>query len=779
MFFTGRRAPPQAKFQKLTAEDLHPQSAEIEGHWDFGDGRKRTTDKAFLDPESEALKWVNVMLGNDGPEPDLSGGMIPAVAPPFGMTRWTPQTRQNFVSMCPYNQTDTKLHGFLGTHQPAIWMGESGPSQISAGLGAVVTDFDKRGLPFQRSTEYASANYYTNVLDAGVGDIFAEMTATSRVGHLRFTFESDAAPHIVVQASRESIVINQENTPFRKTDNVTFPDGEITIDRKRREVFGWNDERQDRILVGDDLPAKSFKGYFVARFSEPFEDVGISRYGELEPGVTTGTGKVLAGYVTFSSKKVEVRVGVSFISIEQARRNINLEIPDGQTLETTSRQTRSAWSDKLDRLTVSGATPQNRTVLFSSFAHTLVYPYEISEDTSYYSGYVDEVVKGTSYSGYSIWDTFRAETAWLLFLAPERVGGMISSMLQDYQQGGWLPMWKNLVETNIMVGTHSDVIIAQAMQAGVRDFDWREAWEAVKKDAYQPPDRDTELRFEDREEHTPQEVRAGLTEYMELGYVADDLHSESGSRTLDYAYDDWAASIVARHVGHHEDAEKLLERSKSYHNIWNAETGFMEAKRSDGTWAGEKAGWTEGDHWAYSLTVMHDVPGLIGLMGGNKSFVQFLDRHFDGGHNLHTNEPSHHIPYLYMYAGAPHKTQERVLHVGQNDYNHTALGLSGNEDCGQMSAWYLFSALGFYPVDPASATYVIGTPFFDNITLQLPGASRPLSIHAKGASDRSKYIKSVTIDGKQHDSIFITHEQIKNGADIVFEMDATPQVWGF
>lgn len=255
------------------------------------------------------------------------------------------------------------------------------------------------------------------------------------------------------------------------------------------------------------------------------------------------------------------------MTITHKPRNIDLEVPDKQTLETTARATRQAWKDKSDQLKVTGASPANLTVLYTAFAHTLVYPYIISEPTghamarssaemvseqSYYSGYTDTIERGISYSGYSIWDTFRAETAWLLFTAPERVGPMITSMLQDYQQAGRLPMWKNIVETNIMVSTHADSIIAQAMQAGVRDFDWDLAWEAVRKDAFVPPDRDTELRlglieymllylftdwrrFADREEHTPQEARAGLTEYMKLGYVADDLHSEAGSRTLDYA----------------------------------------------------------------------------------------------------------------------------------------------------------------------------------------------------------------------------------------------------
>lgn len=296
--------------------------------------------------------------------------------------------------------------------------------------------------------------------------------------------------------------------------------------------------------MGDELPAKNFKGYFVARFSEPFEHAGTSNYGELSDALT-GDGEVLSAFVKFArgTLGVTVRVGVSFLSVDQARHNIDLEIPDGQSLEATSAGVREEWAAKLDLLTVSGATPANKTVLYTGFSRTLVYPYEIHENAGsveapewlYYSGYLDGVTEGLSYSGYSIWDTFRATTAWQLLVAPERVPSMITSMLQDYKQGGWLPMWKNIVETNIMVGTHADSVIAQAMSAGVKGFDWDVAWEAVHKNTYTPPDRDTELRFADREEHTPQEVRAGLTEYMKNGWVADDLHTEAGSRTLDYA----------------------------------------------------------------------------------------------------------------------------------------------------------------------------------------------------------------------------------------------------
>lgn len=343
-----------------------------------------------------------------------------------------------------------------------------------------------------------------------------------------------------------------------------------------------------------------------------------------------------------------------------------------------------------------------------------------------------------------------------------------------------------------MVGTHADAVLAQAMRAGVEDFGGfgkEKVWEAVREDAFTPPERDTELRYFDREEGTPQEARAGLTEYMALGYVAADLHSEAGSRTLDYAYDDHAAAIIATHLSLPASTIDLLRnRSLSYKNMWNAEKGFMESRNSDGSWAGEDEGWTEGDHWAYSLDVMHDVPGLIELMGGNQTFIDFMNRHFDEGHNLHTNEPSHHIPYLYIFAGAPYKTQEWVRSLGRSEYNHTAAGLSGNEDCGQMSAWYIFSALGVYPVDPASAKYVLGAPFFDKITLRLPRApwydgddtreEKVWEVVAEGASEGKVYVKSLKIEGHEMEEVEVGHDILVKGGKWIWEMEETPQVWG-
>ncbi|KAI0686232.1 glycoside hydrolase family 92 protein [Earliella scabrosa] len=727
----------------------------------------------FSKPASSAVDYVNPFIGNGGDSPNGSGGMIPSTAPPFAMTRWTAQTRQNYVSMTPYNYTDTTIHGFQGTHQPAIWMGESGPAIIAVGAGQVQPVFENRGMSFTRENEIATASYYSVLMDAiEGGTIHAEQSATSRVGHLRFTFQDTGAPWVLVEATRASVMGSDDPT------NVTYPHGTIAIDPARREITGRNPERQD-FIIGPS-PAPSFAGYFCARFDVPFADFGTAQNGTIDEGASEGEGALLSGFARFAegTKVVNVRVGVSFISVEQACKNVDNEVPDGTTLEQTAEKTRAEWAEKLDRIEVEGATEEQNVIFYTAVFHTLQYPYEQSEDGKYYSGYDDTVHEGESYTGYSIWDTFRAEWAWQILLAPERIPGMVTSMLQDYREGGWLPMWKNIVETNIMVGTHADSLVAEAVVKGIRDFDLETAWEAVLKDATVPPDNDWNTSYYDREQNVGYEVRAGLSSvYATHGWVASDIHSEAASRTLDYAYDDYAASVLAATLSKDDWATKLRERAfAAPFSIFNNETGFMEARNADGSWAGQDAGWTEGDMWAYTFDVVHDVPELIRRRGGNASFVEFLDEHFNGGHNDHTNEPSHHIPYYYSLAGAATKSQELIREIAEVNYNTSANGLSGNEDCGQMSAWYIFSALGFYPVDPVSAEYVIGTPFFDKVTLHLPGAKHPLVISSKGAPHKP-YIKSVSVNGKKVRSPVITHADIAAGGHLKFEMSDKPQAW--
>ncbi|KAI0693475.1 glycoside hydrolase family 92 protein [Cytidiella melzeri] len=737
---------------------------------------RKNLPAAFSHPPSDAVDHVDPLIGNGGDSPNGSGGMIPSTAPPFAMTRWVAQTRQNYVSVTPYNHTDTMIHGFQGTHQPAIWMGESGQVIVVPGAGDVQSVFEKRGMNFSHDDEVLTPSYYSARLEARTGGtILAEQSATSRVGHLQFTFSDTERPYVLIEASRASVMGSADPT------NVTFPLGSVDIVPSRHEITGYNKERQD-FIIGPN-PAPGFAGYFCARFSEPFEEWGTANNsdGRVFAGDTQREGTQVSGYVRFqpSVRVVEVRIGVSFISVDQARANLDAEIPDGTTLTDTATGVRQAWVEKLDRIKIEGASDDAQKVFYTAVFHSLQYPYEQSEGGRYYSGYDDSVHEGESYTGYSIWDTYRAIWAWQMLLAPERINGMIQSMLQDYEEGGWLPMWKNIVETNIMVSIHADSLIAEAVLKGFTDFDLDLAYEAVHKDATVPPDDDWTISYFDREEqNVGYEVRAGLSSvYTSDGWVANDIHSESASRTLDYAYDDYAVSVLASFLEKTDDAAFFRNRSLTTpFTIFNSETGFMEARNRSGSWAGQDEGWTEGDMWAYTFDVVHDVETLIEKRGGNSSFVAFLDEHFNGGHNDHTNEPSHHIPYLYSLAGAASRTQERVREIAASNYNSSVNGLSGNEDCGQMSAWYIFSVLGFYPVNPVSGDYVVGSPFYDRVTISLPGKPNPLVIASKGAGTKP-YVASLKVNGSSADIPLIRHDQIASGGEIDFVMSDKPTPW--
>lgn len=501
--------------------------------------------------------------------------------------------------------------------------------------------------------------------------------------------------------------------------------------------------------------------------------------------------------------RVEVRTGVSYVSVEQARKNLDIQIPDDATFESTVENVKQEWLEKLGRITIDGVNDTDpdhdpRTIWYTGLFHALQYPSDFSEPTSkdkdgtrvFYSGYTDQVYRQNDsyYQSWSIWDTYRAEHSILTLFAPERVNSMMRSLLRIFDWSGWLPMWANMVETNIMIATNADVVLANALQRGFRGFNIAKAWAAVQKDAYTPPDHDTELLYYDREPGTSYEARAGLTAYMKQGWVYNDGWAESASRTLDYAFNDYACSIVGSHAGADQGViTALQDRSRNYANLWNNETQFMQARNGNGTWANNTWGWTEGDDWVYTFDVMHDVEGLAKLFGSRESMRDKLDAHFQAGHNEQSNEPSHHVPYLYSVLGYPSQAAEEIRNIAWTNYNATSGGLSGNEDLGQMSAWYIFSALGFYPVNPASDEYVVGTPFFEKISIRLPSEASTggvmtdqpenvLVISAPGAPTKP-YIKGLKVDGKQVSVPILQHGQIIHATEIEFEMSEVPTSW--
>ena len=372
----------------------------------------------------------------------------------------------------------------------------------------------------------------------------------------------------------------------------------------------------------------------------------------------------------------------------------------------------------------------------------------------------------------------------LVFTQPNRVNSMITAMLQMYKEGGRLPMWPNPAETNIMISLHADAVIADAYVKGLRGFDAKLAYEAVIKDATVPPVNDTLLAYGDRDKWTGFEARAGLTAYKKLGYVPFGKTAESVSRTIEYAIDDYAIAQFAKAMGKAADHDRLLKQSANYKNLFDKGSNFFLPKNEDGKFhtfnpkdkMGRQDGFTEGDQWTYAFGALHDPAGMIELMGGAENFAAKLNQNFEENHYHHDNEPGHHYIFMYDYCGQPWKTQELVRKHTTENYRNQPLGINGNEDCGQMAAWYIFGVMGFYPVVPGSGMYAIGAPQFPvfNLTYSVNGSPRILQIKANNLSDANKYIQSVTLDGKRMLTPFISHHDIINGSSLVFDMGPEP-----
>ena len=702
---------------------------------------------------TDAVDRVNPYIGTGSGKIGY-GGTMPFVTPPFGMTDWTPQTRQNKLSVVSYKYEDTTISGFIGTHQPAIWMGDYGYVTLMPEIGALKTTPEARKLPFKHSDEVARPDYYSVWMDAGNSKrIRTEMTATERCAYMRFTFPAGDDSKVIVEASRPGIA------------------GLTAVSIGTSEIEGYNPDRVDAGLGPFKLP--NFKGYFVVQFRQKFKVAGVYDPKSQPPAEATGA---YAKFTTTDGEVIEARIGTSFISMQQARANLSAEIPEWD-FEALRKKLREQWNEKLSRVTVEGANEDEIKTVTTALYHALLYPRIFSEQGRYYSAYDDKLHSGESYNAYSIWDTFRAENSLLTLVAPERIPGMVTALLNDYKEGGWMPKWPNPSYTNIMIGTHADSLVAEAINKHFKGFDYDLAWKAVYKDAMTPPDDDTQHKWYDREPHTPYEARAGLTYLKQLGYIPTDKTAEAASSTLEDSYDDWCVAQVAKALGKTKDFEFFLHRSLNYQHLFNKETGFMQGKKSDGSWADPKDGWTEGDHWVYTWAVMQDIPGLIAQMGGRDAYNTKLDEHFSGGHNVHSNEPSHHYPYLYDYSGAAWKTQAKVREIANAEYANLPSGIDGDDDCGQMSAWYLFTALGFYPVNPASGDYMIGSPLFKKMTLRLDNG-KTLTVIAENNSDKNVYIQSATLDGKMLNKPVIRYDQIMAGATLKFVMGPSPSQWG-
>jgi predicted alpha-1,2-mannosidase len=704
---------------------------------------------------------VNPLVGS------ASEGMtFPAVGVPFGMTQWTPQTRAGEKKcVAPYYASDTRIQGFRGSHfLSGSCMQDYGSVTLMPLSGTLKLDPVERASAFRRETEVLHPSSYSVDLDDY--GIHADMTGSARSGFLRFRFDRGGKSWILVQ------------------NNARTSDGDIMIDDARQEITGRN--RVRRLYAGRGK-LTGFSGYFVVKLNRPFHVSGTWSGSQIHDGNRTqeSTDGAPGAYISLDLKSgdvVEARVGTSFNSIEEARKNLRAEIRDWN-FDRTQAESRRRWSDALGRIQVT-AESNDRAIFYTALYHSFLLPRTFSDVSGHYPRFagadqVEQAKKFTYYDDFSIWDTFRAVHPLLTILEPDRERDMVRSLIAKGEQGGFLPIfpaWNSY--TQEMIGDHADAIIADAYFKGIRGFDAKEAYRLMRRNAMDSPASD-DLYRDGR-------GRRALPSYLRYGYipledkVPSAFHSqEQVSRTLEYAYDDSLVGAMAKALGHTEDAAIFSKRAQNYHNVLDPETGFVRGRHEDGSWdspfdpAAKYPYITEGLPCQYTFFVPQDIDGLISAVHGRQAFIDKLDALFRGGHYDHGNEPSHHIAYLYDYAGAAWKTQAHVHEIMQSEYRDDPSGLPGNDDAGQVSAWYVFSALGFYPVSPGTPRYEIGTPRFEDAVI-FQSNGRYFHIHANGVREGKFYIRSATLNGIPLTRHWITHSEIAGGGELIFDMSSKP-----
>jgi predicted alpha-1,2-mannosidase len=711
---------------------------------------------------------VNPLMGTNS-KPDLSNGnTYPAISRPWGMNCWMPQTGK-MGSGWAYQYSADKIRGFKQTHQPSPWMNDYGQFALMPGTGKVKVDEDARASWFSHKAETARPYYYSVYL--ADYDLTTEITPTERAARFRFTFPRTDSAYVVIDA----------------LDKGSY----LKILPAQNRIIGYT-TRNSR-----GVPA-NFKNYFIIEFDHPLANPQVFNGKALAIGITELTADhVLAavGFKTRKGEQVNARVASSFISAEQAERNLQELGKDD--FDAVKQQGQKAWNQALGRVEIEGGSEEQQRTFYSCLYRALLFPrkfYELdaSGQPVHYSPFNGEIRPGYLYTDTGFWDTFRALFPLLNLLYPEENAKMQAGLANDYREGGWLPEWASPGYRNIMVGNNSASVVAEAYLKGGRGYDINTLYEALTHGANNAG---------------PMEAvgRAGVQYYNKLGYVPYDVKiNESAARTLEYAYDDFAIAQLAKALGKRKkEIDLYTQRSQNYRKLFDKESGMMRGRNQNGTFQAPfnpfKWGdaFTEGNSWHYTWSVFHDVQGLVNLMGGPKPFVAKLDTLFtlppifddayygeviheiremqiaNMGQYAHGNQPAQHIIYLYNYAAQPWKAQYWARETMNRLYRPTPDGYCGDEDNGQTSAWYVFSALGFYPVCPASDQYVLGAPLFPKATLHLPGG-HDVVLNASTNSAANRYINGLTMNGQPYGHNWLSHAELLKGATLNFEMSAAP-----
>ena len=718
---------------------------------------------------TDPVEWINPLMGTQS-KPDLSNGnTYPTIALPWGMNFWTPQTGKMGDGWA-YTYDADKIRGFKQTHQPSPWMNDYGQFSIMPVTGKKRWMEDDRASWFSHKAEVVKPYYYSVYLaDA---DVTTEITPTERAAQFRFTFPKSEESYVVIDA-------------FNKGSY-------IKIIPSERKIVGYSTRHSHKT-------PDNFKNYFVVVFDKPFVSAEGWKAGELaktELEITTDHAGAIVGFKTQKGEQVNMKVASSFISIEQAEISLKREI-GSDSFNDTRDKAKATWNKTLSRISVEGGTIDQARTFYSSLYRTLFFPnklYEIDakDQIVHWSPYNGKILPGRMFAGTGFWDTFRALYPFLNLMYPSINKEMQEGLANDFKEGGFLPEWSSPGFANIMVGNNSASVVSDAYIKGLRGYDINTLWDAVKHGA-------------NNEGPMTAVGRAGVKYYNELGYVPYDVNiNENAARTLEYAYDDFAIYQLGKALGKPAaEIDSYKKRAMNYKNLFDPSSGLMRGKNKDGKFQSPfnpfKWGdaFTEGNSWHYSWSVFQDVAGLNQLMGGNEKFVQKLDSVFtlppifddsyyggviheiremqiaNMGQYAHGNQPIQHMIYLYNYGGAPWKTQYWVRETMNRMYKPTPDGYCGDEDNGQTSAWYVFSALGFYPVTPATDQYVLGAPLFKKVTLTLENGKK-IEINAPENSDTNRYVDILRYNGKIHTKNWLSHSELQKGAKLDFNMIASP-----
>lgn len=726
----------------------------------------------YVDTRVGTAPSITKTAGVFGKKTEEFGQTLPAVLEPNGMNFWTPQTRDAETKcVAPYYYTDSLMQGFRNSH----WIvggctQDYGSMTLMPLFGQLKCQPTDRSSLFSHDDEMATPSYYSVYLkDYGIK---AEMTGRSRSAIFRFTYNSEGEGFLVVNPNSDE------------------GEGFIEIDTLRREIRGYNPVH--RIYQGWGQFA-GYNGYFVINYDKEITGFGtFSGNNVFKNQTSISKQEKIGAYISFSvikNEKVLFKASSSFTSMEGAKDNLQSEIPHSD-FDRTRNELSDIWEKQLGLIEVETDIRNDKEKFYGAFYRASFLPRTFNDVDGSYPTFskgspIRKVENGrVYYDDYSMWDTYRALHPLMNIVSPKKSGDMMNSLVDKYEQGSWLPIfpcWNSY--TAAMIGDHCISVLGDAYVKGIRGFDINKAYEAMRKNAFETP-----TSYDDYKNGMG---RRALESYLEYGYipledsVKEAFHTnEQVSRTLEYAYDDFVLAQIAKALNREDDYKIVSKRSENYRNVIDPKTGYAQGRHADGHFLKDRNETdftkfiTEGAPCHYTWYVPHNVHGLMDVMGGKERYVAKLDSMFSEGRYWHGNEPCHQIAFMFNDAGQPWKTQREVRHIMETEYLNLPGGLSGNDDAGQMSAWYIFAAMGFYPVCPGAPVYMLASPSFSRMTINLENGKK-FTMIAKNASRKNIYIQSAKFNGRAYDKNYITHQDIMSGGIFEFVMGETPnKKWG-